>query len=835
MQKQNFNKLVKAKNGFCLFNSNDIYIGNSILNYGEYSSLETKLFKKFVKKGDTVIEVGSNIGVHTQELAYDVGNKGIVFAFEPQRVIFQTLCANIALNSITNVYTYNCAIGSENKKITISKLDYTKQNNFGGISIKQVPDGEEIQQFTLDSFEKQISNLKLIKVDVEGMEEEVLKGALKLIKKHQPILYLENDRVENSKTILQKLFSLEYDIYWHLPPLYNHDNFFKNKNNIFKNIISINILCLPKNYKINFNTNELFLHKVEDINAHPMKSNYLCQQAQKYAQNKQFQKAVDAYQEALKINPKHLNTYLEFASLLKFLNKPKEVLQVYLMAIKQFPKDYNLHNNIGMAFESLGQNKQAIEAYKNAIKLNPKFAKAVNNLAVVLYNQKRYEESSQMFSLALEIDPKYYEVYSNLGAALNKAKKYDQSIKALETAIEKLPNSAGSYTNLGNVYSKLNEYKKAQSLHEKSIKLEPKGANAYSNLATSLKNQGLNKQAIQNYHKAISLDKNFINAYFDLATTYLTIGEFEKGFSYYEYRFKKDEMLGHIALHKDIFSKPMLKKDESIDNTKNKTILLHSEQGFGDSLQFIRFLPKIKEKYKCKIAVKCRDELTKLFETIPEIDILTNRSDATPQFDFHLPIMSMPYILDFKSLNDIPKQMPYLFAKDDEDLKIKKSKNKIDIGICWSASVTGESYEGKVFDLKYFEPLLKHPKINLYSLQVGPENEDIKKYGFQNDIIDLTNKLTDFSKTASLVKQLDLVISSDTSVAHLCGALDASVWIPLQKYPDWRWQNKGNKTNWYPSATLFRQKSLGDWNSVFQSVYDKLFSEFKIKIEQKSR
>ena len=212
--------------------------------------------------------------------------------------------------------------------------------------------------------------------------------------------------------------------------------------------------------------------------------------------------------------------------------------------------------------------------------------------------------------------------------------------------------------------------------------------------------------------------------------------------------------------------------------------------------------------------MKSRDELTKLFETIPEIDILTNRSDTTPQFDFHLPIMSMPYILDFKSFDDIPKQMPYLHAKDDKDLKIKKSKNQIDIGICWSASVTGESYEGKVFDLKYLLPLIKHPKINLYSLQVGPENEDIKKYGFQNDIIDLTHKLTDFSKTASLVKQLDLVISSDTSVAQLCGALNASVWIPLQKYPDWRWQNKGNKTNWYPSATLFRQKSLGDWNSV---------------------
>lgn len=830
MQKPKFNKLINAKNGLCLFNQNDIYIGNSILNYGEYSSLESKLFEQFVQKGDTVIEVGSNIGIHTQHLAYQVGLSGEVFAFEPQRVIFQTLCANIALNSITNVFAYNYAVGNENKEIVIPKLDYSKQNNFGGVSLKDVKQGEVVKQISLDSLENRINKLKLIKADVEGMEEEVLKGSLKLIKKYNPILYLENDRVENSSKILKQLFSLGYEIYWHLPPLYNHDNFFKNKNNIFKNIISVNILCIPKDYSIDLKLNELFLHKIEDINTHPMKVNYLCQKAQKFAQNKQFQKAFDTYQEALKINSKHLKTYFEFASLLKALNKPKEVLQVYLMALKHFPDDYNLHNNIGMAFENLGDNNKAIQAYKNAIKLNPRFAKAVNNLAVVLYNQKRYEESSDMFKLALEIDPKYYEVYSNLGAALNKAKKYDQSIKALETAIEKLPNSAGAYTNLGNVYNKLNQYKKAAKLHEKSIELEPKGANAYSNLATSLKNQGLNKQAIKNYKKAISLNPNFVNAHFDLATTYLTIGEFEKGFLEYEYRFRKDEMLGHIALYKEIFSKPMLKRD---DNIEGKTLLLHSEQGFGDSLQFIRFLPQIKKRYKCKIAVKCRDELTKLFESMEDIDILRNRSEKTPYFDIHLPIMSMPYVLDFKSLDDLPKKMPYLFTKDDKDLKIKKSKDKIDIGICWSASVTGESYEGKVFDLKYFEPLIKHPKLNIYSLQVGPENEDIKKYGFQNDIIDLTPKLNDFSKTASLVKQLDLVISSDTSVAHLCGALNAPIWIPLQKYPDWRWQNSGEKTKWYPSATLFRQKSLGVWDSVFQSVYDKLFSEFKIKIEQK--
>ncbi|SKB37856.1 FkbM family methyltransferase [Malaciobacter marinus] len=826
MQKDKFNKLINGKNGLCLINQNDIYIGKSMENYGEYSSFETNLFEDFCLSGDTVIEVGSNIGVHTQELASMVTQAGKVFAFEPQRVVFQTLCANLSLNSISNVYAYNFAVGSENKQINIPKLDYSKQNNYGGISLKEVKDGEEVQQVTLDFFENKLSSLKFIKVDVEGMEYDVLKGSSNLIKKYKPILYLENDRIEHSQRVLDYLLSLGYEIYWHLPPLYNPDNFFKNKNNIFKNLISINILCLPKDKDFSFDLEKHSLQKVINTNLHPMKAEYFCKLAFDYIKVQKWQEAVNSYQEALKSNPLHLKTYFNFASLLKNLKKYDEALKLFLIALKYYPNDYNIHNNIGMVFESLGENNKAIEAYKNAIKINPKFAKAVNNLAVVLYNQQRYKESSDMFSLALEIEPDYNEVYSNLGAALNRQKRYDESIKALNMAIEKLPNNAGAYTNLGNVYNKLHEYEKAQKLHEKSIELEPNGANAYSNLASSLKNQGLNEEAIKNYKKAIQLSPDFVNAHFDLATTLLTLNRFDEGFEEYEWRFKKEEMLGHIVKYKDIFSKPMLKKD---DNIEGKTLLLHSEQGFGDSIQFIRFLPLIKEKFKCKIAVKCRDELKELFKTIEEIDILVNRSEDTPIFDYHLPIMSMPFILNMKSLDDLPKQMPYLKALDDEFLKIKKDKKKIDIGICWSASITGESYDGKVFDLKYLEPLINHPKINLYSLQVGKENEHIKKYGYEDEIIDLTDKLTDFSKTASLIKQLDLVISSDTSVAHLCGAINAPVWIPLQKYPDWRWTNKGESTKWYPSAKLFRQKSNRAWDSVFQSLYAKLSKQFKIK------
>ena len=539
-------------------------------------------------------------------------------------------------------------------------------------------------------------------------------------------------------------------------------------------------------------------------------------------------KAIEYYLKAIKINPNNPLVYNNLGNAFKAIKDYKRAILAFSDCIKRDPKNASAYNNLGIVYEASGDNNKAIQAYKEAVRINPKFSKAVNNIGVVLYKQKKYQESIEIFKIALKIDPNYYELFSNIGACYNKMKKYDEAIESLSIAIEKQPKNGGAYTNLGNVYNKLFDYKQAVKFHEKSIELEPNGANAYSNVATSYKYLGQTKKAIDSYKKAIELDPNFVNAHFDLSTMYLAQGDFEKGWDEYEWRFKKEEMIPHIIKNKDIFYKPIFTGKKDLEN---KTILLHSEQGFGDSIQFIRFLPDFKAKFPCKIAVKCRDELKELFKCIKEIDILTNRSENTPEFDYHLPIMSMPKLLEMKTIKDLPKQNPYLFAKEDEELKIESKKGHLNIGICWSASVTGESYEGKVFSLEYFKPLIDNNKITLYSLQVGPEKEDIKKLGLEDKIVDLTDKLTDFSKTASMMKELDLVISSDTSVAHLAGALDVPIWIPLQKTPDWRWQNKGVNSPWYPSAKLFRQKSARQWDSVFQSIYDKIFSNFKIKIK----
>ena len=264
-----FNKLVKARNGHCLFNINDKYIGHSFANYGEFSQLEVELFKQLCKKGDTIIEVGANIGAHTQFFANSVGKSGKVLAFEPQRIVFQTLCANMAINSITNVYTYQMALSNEEGEVLIPPIDYSKLGNFGGISLENAKKGEKVIQKKLDSFIEDIDNLKLIKIDVEGMEEKVLRGAKEIIEKFKPFLYVENDRQEKSQALIEYIQSLDYELYWHLPRLFNPNNFYKNSKNIFGNIVSVNMLCIPKSLKIKVEKME----KVEDSKFHPMGKN----------------------------------------------------------------------------------------------------------------------------------------------------------------------------------------------------------------------------------------------------------------------------------------------------------------------------------------------------------------------------------------------------------------------------------------------------------------------------------------------------------------------------------------------------------------------------------
>ncbi|MFC1836118.1 FkbM family methyltransferase [Thermodesulfobacteriota bacterium] len=237
-----FNRLTRCRHGLMLYNRNDAYIGRALDLYGEFSEGEIDLFRQVVRKGNVIVEAGSNVGPHTPALSRLVGPNGAVYAFEPQRIPFQALCANMALNSCTNVFCHPEALGERAGSIFVPHVDYDSANNFGGLGLGGYETGERTPLVTLDSLE--LDRCHLIKVDVEGMEIEVLRGAQKTIETHHPVLYVENDRTEKSAVLIEHIMSLGYRLYWHLPPLFNPGNYFGNSENVFGKTVSVNMLCI---------------------------------------------------------------------------------------------------------------------------------------------------------------------------------------------------------------------------------------------------------------------------------------------------------------------------------------------------------------------------------------------------------------------------------------------------------------------------------------------------------------------------------------------------------------------------------------------------------------
>lgn len=234
-------RIKKTRYGLMAYNINDVYIGRSLDLYGEYVSAEAAMFSQIATPGSTVLDIGANIGAHTLSLAQSVGPNGSVIAIEPQRTIFQLLCANLALNEIGNVRAIHAGAGRTNGQAIMPSIDYSKLGNFGGVPLG-AKTGYRVEIITIDGLD--LPACHLIKIDVEGHESNVIVGAVETIKRCKPALYVENDRREQSADLINQLLDLDYRLYWDLPALYRKDNFFQNPTNVFPGIISSNMLGL---------------------------------------------------------------------------------------------------------------------------------------------------------------------------------------------------------------------------------------------------------------------------------------------------------------------------------------------------------------------------------------------------------------------------------------------------------------------------------------------------------------------------------------------------------------------------------------------------------------
>jgi FkbM family methyltransferase len=238
-----FNRCRRCRHGYMTYNINDLHIGRALDLYGDWAKAESDLFAGILRPGAVVLDIGANIGVHTVYFAQAVGPTGKVIAFEPQRLVYQTLCANLALNSLGNVDAINAGVGASKGVLTLPRVDYTSEHNFGGISLGAYEGGDEVSVLTLDSIG--LSNVFFIKVDVEGMELDVLRGGQALLARCRPILYVENAEASRSPTLIDYLQSLDYHLYWHFTPFFTADNYLGAMEDVFGGAHDANMLCLP--------------------------------------------------------------------------------------------------------------------------------------------------------------------------------------------------------------------------------------------------------------------------------------------------------------------------------------------------------------------------------------------------------------------------------------------------------------------------------------------------------------------------------------------------------------------------------------------------------------
>lgn len=447
------------------------------------------------------------------------------------------------------------------------------------------------------------------------------------------------------------------------------------------------------------------------------------------------------------------------------------------------------------------------------------------DMAVKAHSKGRLDEAENIYKKILEKDQNSDNAMHLLGLIAYQKGKNKEAIELISKAIKLNPNAI-YYSNLGIVYDSLKENESSAECFNKALKLDPNHKDAYKshyNLGVFFMDKGKIKEALKHYNKAIKLNKKFFDVRWNKSLILLLLGKFKEGWSEYKYRFKKEN-----PSDSRIFNKP----EWDGSSLNGKKILIVSEQGFGDNIQFIRYIPLVKEK-NGYIILECKKELKKLFENSPEInknvDEIIEKTEKTPDkdFDFYIHIMSLPQIFN-TDLNSIPNKIPYLKAdmflvekfkqKIDQISKpVLNNKNKIKVGIAWAGNPNQENDKNRSITFEKFKTL-KQPGITLFSLQKGEaakQLDDLK-------IIDLTDEINDFADAAAIIQNLDLVISVDTSVAHLAGALGKSIWTLLTLTPDWRWLLDRKDSPWYPTMKLFRQKKLGDWNSLINEVAEEL-------------
>jgi len=574
----------------------------------------------------------------------------------------------------------------------------------------------------------------------------------------------------------------------------------------------------------------------------------------------QMDEALACFQEALRLQPDSPVAHSNLANALLRQGKPDEAVIHYRQALRLRPNFADAHCGLGLALAAQGDMDQAVFHYRQAIGLNPDFAEAHNNLANALLSQGKLDEAVIECRQALRVRPDYAEAHNNLGNALQKQGQLEEAVthfhQALRLrpdfpeahnnlanvlkiqgsveeamthcyqALRLQPDSAEAHNTLGNALVSQGQAEEAVTHFEEALRLRPGFAEAHNNLGIALMSQGKQEDAMTHFQEALRSQPDLPEAHYDRSILLLLRGDFGQGWAEYEWRWRQPR----VAVRS--FPQPLW--DGSPLN--DRTILVHAEQGLGDTMQFIRYVPLVKQRGG-KVIVECHPPLLRLLASAAGVDQLVARGSALPEFDVQAPLLSLPRIFQ-TSLVTIPKAVPYLQADAELVQRWKSRKSEVRspkseemhltsdfrlptsdflVGIAWQGNTIYPADRQRSIPLAHFSRLAQVPGVQLISLQKGPGSDQLR--GLPTLTLPPLDETTGaFMDTAAVMKSLDLVISSDTAVAHLAGALGVPVWVALPLVPDWRWLLEREDSPWYPTMRLFRQTRYSHWEDVFERL-----------------
>lgn len=530
--------------------------------------------------------------------------------------------------------------------------------------------------------------------------------------------------------------------------------------------------------------------------------------------------AIDLYMKAIKANPSNFDSHFCLGNLLFNKGNFDLALEIYQKAASLNPNNSAVHHNIGLCLKKQEEIDCAIEHFKEAVRLKPDYIRAYMHWGILEVKRGKLGQALEIFNKALSINPNDATIQREVGCIYRDQNKFDKAIEAFSIAHTVEPNSISYIMELANTLSMIDKHDQSLQLYQRALELDPTLNSALYNIGYILKRKGYTEQAIEVFNKVLERAPNEGQAHFSLSLCHLTLGNFEIGWPEYEWRWQSYEE-----------TKPKVADKPYWDGSSlnGKTILLICEQGLGDTFQFIRYA-KLLHQRGARIIVLAQKPVKTILQTgCSYIDQVILPGDPVPHFDYQVPLMSLPFMLNTR-IETIPADIPYI--KADPVLvtywRTKLNTKTFNVGICWQGNAQYRSQllqlvvAAKSTTLENFKELTRVGGCTFYSLQKINGTEQLDAVGNNLSIVDFGTEIDEehgrFMDTAAIIMNLDLVITIDTSIGHLAAALGKPTWILLPNPADWRWMLTRNDTPWYPNVRLFRQQTRGDWASTMNEV-----------------